>query len=385
MKKLILFCILFLCSIVSYAQITLTSAAASSGQIVTVTAQGETNSKFIDLQVTPVYNPSAIAPTIISPTGNQAWYASMTNLVVKENVTMYNPNGSAKSSFKVQLTNQTNEPITVKFALKVTFLLNYDTQPTYSPNQTVYYTVTINPAQPTTYYNVAKTVNFTRNNCGTGYIGSTVPYTVPANKYSSTVSQADADAKAQAEINANGQNNANQNGTCTIITYYNVAKSGTFTKNDCSSGIQGSTVTYTVPANKYSSTVSQEDADAKATAEVNSAGQGYANSNGYCLEQVQTTFTVSSPNSTNIMIYIDGQNLTGPRSIPAYPATNQIVTGSTANATATVVVEITSGYYPYSATLTGHWGTITGATSPNKITFLNVPLKSTQSISLKMN
>ena len=55
---------------------------------------------------------------------------------------------------------------------------------------------------------------FTRNNCGPGYAGSQVTYTVPANTHSSTISQADADSKAQADIIANGQNYANTNGTC---------------------------------------------------------------------------------------------------------------------------------------------------------------------------
>jgi len=37
---------------------------------------------------------------------------------------------------------------------------------------------------------------------------------LPAAKYSSTVSQADADAKATVDINSNGQAYANANGTC---------------------------------------------------------------------------------------------------------------------------------------------------------------------------
>jgi hypothetical protein len=59
---------------------------------------------------------------------------------------------------------------------------------------------------------------FTRNNCGTGYIGSTVTYTVPANKYSSYVSKLAANQLAINDVNANGQNYANSNGTCTLQT-----------------------------------------------------------------------------------------------------------------------------------------------------------------------
>ena len=66
----------------------------------------------------------------------------------------------------------------------------------------------------TVYYNVAKTQNFTRNNCSVDQTGTSVPYTVPAGTYSSMVSQADADAQAQANIDANGQSFANANGSC---------------------------------------------------------------------------------------------------------------------------------------------------------------------------
>lgn len=66
----------------------------------------------------------------------------------------------------------------------------------------------------TPYYNVAKNQTFTRNNCGSGYIGGSYTYTVPAGKYSSMISQADADAQAQTDINSNGQNMTNANGVC---------------------------------------------------------------------------------------------------------------------------------------------------------------------------
>lgn len=69
----------------------------------------------------------------------------------------------------------------------------------------------------TVFYNVAKSASFARNNCPPGseaQANTFISYTVPANKYSSTISQADANAKAQAEINANGQNKANAEGQC---------------------------------------------------------------------------------------------------------------------------------------------------------------------------
>ncbi|WP_320054696.1 DUF5977 domain-containing protein [uncultured Acetobacteroides sp.] len=53
-----------------------------------------------------------------------------------------------------------------------------------------------------------------KNTCPTGYVGGGVVYTVPEGKYTSTISQADADAKAQAEARDKGQAYANDNGTC---------------------------------------------------------------------------------------------------------------------------------------------------------------------------
>jgi hypothetical protein len=137
---------------------------------------------------------------------------------------------------------------------------------------------------PTIYYNVLLVLPFTRNNCSSNEVGSIVQYNVPAGKYSSLISQADADAKAQAEITANGQAYANANGTCSIVAptyFYNVARSQVFTRNDCGTGT-GSQVTYTVPASTYSSTVSQAKANALAEADIVANGQNYANSHGMC-------------------------------------------------------------------------------------------------------
>lgn len=129
------------------------------------------------------------------------------------------------------------------------------------------------------FYNVQKSGNFTRNNCASGGTGSSVNYTVSASTYSSTISQAAADQLAQDDVDANGQSYANSHGTC---TFYSVSKSGNFTRNNCGSGYTGSTVTYTVPANTYNSTTSQAAADALAQNDVDTNGQGYANSNGTC-------------------------------------------------------------------------------------------------------
>lgn len=67
---------------------------------------------------------------------------------------------------------------------------------------------------PTVYESKAQSKSFTRNNCGSGYTGSAVTYSVAAGKYQSTLSQAAADGLATSEINSNGQANANSKGTC---------------------------------------------------------------------------------------------------------------------------------------------------------------------------
>lgn len=140
------------------------------------------------------------------------------------------------------------------------------------------------------FYNVAKSGSFTRNNCGSGLVGSSVTYTVPANTYNSTISQADADQKAQNDVNTNGQAYANAQGTCSVpITYYNVVEGSTFTRNNCGAGYDGSQVGYTILAGTYSSIISQADANQKAIDDVNANGQNYANAHGTC--------TVSSTNN----------------------------------------------------------------------------------------
>jgi hypothetical protein len=166
--------------------------------------------------------------------------------------------------------------------------LSFTTSPTQSAwyqrkvtcGSEVAYTGTVKVNMVTTlYYNVAISGSFTRNNCGGNGVGTTVTYTIPANTYSSPISVADANAKAQAALNASGQAYANANATC---TWYNVARSQTFTRNNCLRNLIGTDVVYTVPANTYSSNVSQEDANQQATNDINANGQAYANANGLC-------------------------------------------------------------------------------------------------------
>src|SRR5690606_29817513 len=62
-------------------------------------------------------------------------------------------------------------------------------------------------------------------------------------------------------------------------TFYNKTVSETFVRSNCAANYQGAQVTYTVAANTYSSTISQEDADRKAELAILTNGQTYANAN----------------------------------------------------------------------------------------------------------
>ncbi|MBO9593709.1 MAG: hypothetical protein J7599_12445 [Niabella sp.] len=133
------------------------------------------------------------------------------------------------------------------------------------------------------------TRTFRRNNCEFGKTGNEVSYTVSAGTYTSVKSQGAADTLALNEISEKGQVIANENGTCgsfSFPVYYNNRLGKEFTKNDCSSGAIGSSVEYVVAPSKYSSTISQNDADSKALNEINLNGQANANSIGLCLRKV---------------------------------------------------------------------------------------------------
>jgi YD repeat-containing protein len=69
----------------------------------------------------------------------------------------------------------------------------------------------------------------------------------------------------------------------TAAVYTNVAQSGTFTKNNCTAPLVGTSVTYSVAAGLYSSFINQADADQQAANDVNLNGQSYANLNGTCI------------------------------------------------------------------------------------------------------
>lgn len=134
------------------------------------------------------------------------------------------------------------------------------------------------------YRNKRQSALFTKEGCNPETEkGEELEYVVEAGKYTSIISQSDADGKAMRDIEQNGQNWVNEHGRCITILWYNVKKSKSFRKNDCDPDTEeGSLVTMTIEAGQFSSTISQEDADRKAEAELNAKGQDYANSHGTC-------------------------------------------------------------------------------------------------------
>lgn len=146
------------------------------------------------------------------------------------------------------------------------------------------YTLVHKKKEQVVYKNKRQSALFTKEGCNPETEkGEELEYVVEAGKYTSIISQSNADSKAMKDIEQNGQNWVNEHGRCITILWYNVKKSKSFRKNDCDPDTEeGSLVTMTIEAGQFSSTISQEDADRKAEAELNAKGQDYANSHGTC-------------------------------------------------------------------------------------------------------
>ncbi|MDO5614814.1 MAG: DUF5977 domain-containing protein [Cruoricaptor ignavus] len=82
----------------------------------------------------------------------------------------------------------------------------------------------------------------------------------------------------------------------TPTKYYNSENKRIFRRNNCGSNAVGEEYTYTVPANKYFSIISQEDADQKAINDINTNGQREANIVGKCTG-LSCGFSSSIPNA----------------------------------------------------------------------------------------
>ena len=176
-----------------------------------------------------------------------------------------------------------------------------------------YNTVSKQGGCPGTYYNKLITEVFTKSNCGSEYAGKNYTYTVPANKYSSTISQEDADMQAENEINASGQAAANSHSSsegCSFV-YYNHTLTDHFTTQGCPIGTTGGDVTYTVPEHRYISLIGWDDADDKAREEIDANGQAYANSPAHRICNSSTTPDWRSDEPVQLRCQVVGGHYTG--------------------------------------------------------------------------
>lgn len=129
------------------------------------------------------------------------------------------------------------------------------------------------------YYNTIQS-DSGRSICneGVGVYSKMVTYTVPAGKYGSDKSLADANAKARSEITQHLSDYIANNSPC---LFYNQRMTKTTTKQ-CSSGFTGTSVTYVVDSMKYFSNVNTGIANDTALMDLNANYQTYANTNGTC-------------------------------------------------------------------------------------------------------
>lgn len=160
------------------------------------------------------------------------------------------------------------------------------------------------------FLNTMKTGKFMRNNCSNGYQGGDYTYTVLPGIYSSSISQEDADQQAQSDIDINGQKKANENALCSQL-FYNISLSEKFIRNNCPSSYGGDSYIYTIPEKKYSSLISQVDANQKAQNEININGQNNANLYGSCIPMSSFTFASSfgAPYTMANTIYSTSDNV----------------------------------------------------------------------------
>ena len=117
--------------------------------------------------------------------------------------------------------------------------------------------------------------------CSGDGTGSWHTYTVPKNTYYSFDGQGEANTLAQNDVDANGQAYANNvsEGYC---TWKNDEMSQTYYKQGCGYKGEGSSYYHTLAAGTVSSTAGKAQANAAGKALMDSQGQTYINTNGYC-------------------------------------------------------------------------------------------------------
>jgi len=292
MKKLSLLCALLVTCLSGFAQGIFVPNSVVSGQQLVITGTNESNSAFLSslfYYANPAYSTIPAGQIVSFSTAQMAGYPWSTS------------GQPSKWSIVLTLNSSPAVPTTVTFTLRCIFGNNNGAS---QITADIPVTVTVTPVNTQPYYNAAKSGQFTKNNCGPGTQGTTVTYTVPANTYSSTVSQADADQKATTAVANNGQAYANSNGICKTV-YQSTAKSGLFYSTDCADyGGAGYAYTYNVVAGTYQSIISQADADQKAVDDVNTNGQANANYYGPCTSafKIQISNAENVGNSANVSL-----------------------------------------------------------------------------------
>ncbi|ANH82641.1 hypothetical protein A8C56_18155 [Niabella ginsenosidivorans] len=206
--------------------------------------------------------------------------------------------------------------------------------------------------------------------------GSRELYVVPSGKYTSLISQQDADQMAINDINTNGQTYANTVGTCPVST----APLWTTTGNkrcvkDASNNNTGYQEQEEKDLNSNSPTYNQ-------TRWMNIG----MNSSACPVSQISITFSTKNnlPGAIYFMIFVDGVNYTGPRSI-AGGMTMPVDCVVPINNNSKVEIKLSSGAIPSLTTLAGFWGTFNAGTSNNVITFNGINFSQSQTVNLNFS
>jgi hypothetical protein len=242
---------------------------------------------------------------------------------------------------------------------------------------------------PGTYSNPQITEYF-QFPCSVGYQGNMVAYSIPAGTYTSTIGQQDADIQAEMALILNGLLNvaSNPSGTCSQV-WTNQPESQSDSTLSCAEGYQGGWVTYSVPAGRYSSIISQLDANNQALAEIAANAQAYADAPAtqscsltttpdwtwayggsyYCtnVSGVPHEFllaTDNNPNSTtyNQTEYIDGGEQA---SCPIGSYTTPVIASNTTTKTVILTFENISTGVSYTFTVTPGSNSVTEGTVPD--------------------
>ncbi|RFS20662.1 hypothetical protein DVR12_19070 [Chitinophaga silvatica] len=187
--------------------------------------------------------------------------------------------------------------------------------------------------------------------CGGGGTPVAIKYTIPANKYTSTISQADADQQAMREMIDSGQVYANRVGLC---RYVSDAMEKSFTRNNCGTNEIGTSVIYRVGSATYSSTISKADANNMAQTDLNNNGQAYANATGICYPANTTFARISLENYDRS----NSNNIKADVVVRFYSDYAGTIPKSVSNLTVNYTQTLSSGDYDpvitnYNATATG--------------------------------